>query len=91
MPSFLTRLFHTDLSRGAANPDAGTNGGQESAGETVLALRGSPKRARHAGASKSTKMMDCDDGSMFHTARGAIREGRSIHQVFARRSRISMK
>ena len=38
----LARIFHTDSSRGAANPDAGTTGGQETAGETALALRGQP-------------------------------------------------
>ena len=73
MQSLLTGIFHTSLSRGAANPDADTTGGRKTAGETALALGGSPERARRAGASESTKMMDCDDGSMFHTARGAIR------------------
>jgi hypothetical protein len=69
----LARIFYTDSSRGAANPDADTTGGRETAVETALALGGSPERARRAGASESTKVMDCDDSCMFHTVRGAIR------------------
>ncbi len=38
----LARIFHTDSSRGAANPDADTTGGWETAVETALALRGQP-------------------------------------------------
>jgi hypothetical protein len=60
----LARIFHTVSSRGATNPDADTTGGRETAVETALALGGSPERARRAGASESTKMMDCDDGCM---------------------------
>ncbi len=32
----LARLFHTGSSRGAANPDADTTGGRETAVETVF-------------------------------------------------------
>jgi len=38
----LTRIFHTGSSRGAANPDADTTGGRETAVETALPLRGQP-------------------------------------------------
>jgi len=34
----LARIFHTDLSRGSANPDAGTTGGLETAEETAVAF-----------------------------------------------------
>jgi hypothetical protein len=50
----LARIFHTDSSRGAANPDTGTTGGQETAGETALE-GGRPKRARRAEASESAQ------------------------------------
>ena len=71
--SRLARIFHTGSSRGAANPDTETTGGRETAVETALALGGSPESVRRAGASESTKVMDCNGGCMFHTARGAIR------------------
>jgi hypothetical protein len=77
----LARIFHTGSLRSAANPDAETTDGRETPVETALALGGSPERARRAGASESTKVMDCDDGCMFHTARGRLRDQRSIQQA----------
>ena len=38
----LTQIFHTGSWRGAANHDADTTGGRETAAETALALRGQP-------------------------------------------------
>jgi len=37
---------------------------------------------------ETRKVMDCDDGCMSHTARGAIRDWRSIHEALASRSRM---
>jgi hypothetical protein len=42
----LTRIFHTDSSRGTADPDAETTGGRETAVETALAFGGSPEKGR---------------------------------------------
>jgi hypothetical protein len=48
----LTRIFHTDWSRGAANPDADTTGSRETAVETALALRGQPCKGETSGSER---------------------------------------
>jgi Amt family ammonium transporter len=50
--SALARLLHTCSSRGAANPDAETTGGQETMGETALALRGQPGKGETSGSER---------------------------------------
>ena len=42
----LTRIFHTEWSRGAANPDAGTTGGQGDRGGDCPGFKGAALKGR---------------------------------------------
>ncbi len=69
----LARIFHTGLSRGAANPDADTTGGREIAVETAQALRGQPGKGETSGSERVNEGDGLRRRLYVSYCRGAIR------------------